>query len=86
MDKVYAVMYGGIDMEEDVLHALYHKQEDAAEQAEDAAREILDDNPSYVEDGFVYEMTTDSAGNPICIMSLNGEETEYWRVVEQKVY
>lgn len=86
MNKVYAVMYGNVDMENEVLHTLYAKQSDAVEIAECSAKEILERDPKYVEDGFTYEMTTDSNGDPMCIMSLNGQETEYWRVVGQKVF
>lgn len=83
---VFTLRYGSIHIEDEVTLQLYQKHEDAVEAAELTAQGIFDDDPSLTDDGFSYESTTDTNGDNVVIISQNGSDTEWWRVVRQEVY
>lgn len=84
--NVFALMYGSVDVESEVTQQLYMKHDDAVNAAELSVHAIFDEDPALTEEGFSYDMTTDSNGDTVVIISKDGKETEWWRVVERPVY
>ena len=86
MSEVFALMYGCVDLEEEVVHQLYATHGLALKHARRCAEEVVSDNfADYAE--ITIKDTVDSDGNNVVIIATpSNEETEWWRVVTMKVW
>ena len=85
MSEVFAVMYGCVDLDEEIVHQLYATKELGISHARRAARDVLTDNPEDYADVILTD-TIDDNGNNVIIIATQTTECEWWRVVPMKVW